>query len=173
MAEARGRALPVSAKVAFGTQCGGGNDARSIQGRHNGKYQPGAIFCFRLASSHLKTCLRIRPTRGRKNWSVNVRKTPWSSKNWTTMSWLVRIIAMWLPFNRRKLTMIALPAGVVIESIVPSGASAWCQTVRIDARLSDGTVHRYFQKVCTHTGAHASAYTCFVVLVECVCKSAG
>lgn len=63
-----------------------------------------------------------------------------------------------------NLTVIALPAGVVIESIVPSGASAWCQTVRIDARLSDGTVHRYFQKVSRHTCVKPRAYTCFVVL---------
>ncbi|KAJ4294364.1 hypothetical protein N0V90_008054 [Kalmusia sp. IMI 367209] len=43
--------------------------------------------------------------------------------------------------------LAALPAGVVIEAIVPSGASEWCQTVRIDARLRNGTLRRYFKKM--------------------------
>ncbi|KAF1969195.1 hypothetical protein BU23DRAFT_582832 [Bimuria novae-zelandiae CBS 107.79] len=43
--------------------------------------------------------------------------------------------------------MTALSAGVVIDAIVPSGVSAWCQTLRIDARLPEGTIRRYFLKV--------------------------
>jgi hypothetical protein len=86
------------------------------------------------------------------------------------MCWLVSVWAIRL-LQDMKLIIVALPAGVVIESIVPSGASAWCQTVRIDARLSDGTVHRYFQKVSRRPGVYPSTHTCFAVLVLCVCRS--
>jgi hypothetical protein len=61
-----------------------------------------------------------------------------------------------------RLTMTALPAGVVIEAIVPSGVSAWCETVRIDARLGDGTLRRYFKKVCRNPERDR----CYGVLVD-------
>ena len=42
---------------------------------------------------------------------------------------------------------IDLPSGTKIISITPSGASAWVQTVRIEALHEDGTVKSYFKKV--------------------------
>ena len=41
------------------------------------------------------------------------------------------------------------PPDTKILSITPSGASAWVQTVRIDARNGDGSVKPYFMKVGT------------------------
>ncbi|KAI9710075.1 MAG: hypothetical protein M1820_002877 [Bogoriella megaspora] len=43
--------------------------------------------------------------------------------------------------------LTALPEGTGIISVVPSGASAWCETFRIDARLRDEETKSYFLKV--------------------------
>lgn len=48
------------------------------------------------------------------------------------------------------LTLVELPEGVEVVSVVPSGASAWCKTFRIDARLKDGEIKPYFMKVSLH-----------------------
>lgn len=42
---------------------------------------------------------------------------------------------------------IELPAGHTVLSIVPSGVSAWCQTIRIETKLEDGTIKKFFWKV--------------------------
>ncbi|KAL2065379.1 hypothetical protein VTL71DRAFT_3049 [Oculimacula yallundae] len=39
-----------------------------------------------------------------------------------------------------------LPEGSEVVSVVPSGASAWCRTFRIDARLKNGELKPYFMK---------------------------
>ncbi|KAH8701347.1 hypothetical protein GQ44DRAFT_778739 [Phaeosphaeriaceae sp. PMI808] len=39
-----------------------------------------------------------------------------------------------------------LPAGSEVVTIVPAGASAWCKTFRIDAKLKDGELKSYFMK---------------------------
>ena len=50
-------------------------------------------------------------------------------------------------FALMVLTFVALPEGIEIISIVPSGVSAWCKTFRIDVRLKDGEIKPYFMKV--------------------------
>ena len=42
-----------------------------------------------------------------------------------------------------------IPAGTEIIQVVPSGASAWCKTFRIDAKLENGDLKSYFMKVST------------------------
>lgn len=42
---------------------------------------------------------------------------------------------------------VDLPPGSEIVSVRPAGASAWVETVRIDVRLSDGSLKSYFKKV--------------------------
>ncbi|USP81315.1 hypothetical protein yc1106_08589 [Curvularia clavata] len=39
-----------------------------------------------------------------------------------------------------------LPEGIKILRVVPSGASAWCKTFRIDAKLENGDLQSYFMK---------------------------
>ena len=45
------------------------------------------------------------------------------------------------------LTFVELPLGVEVVSVIPSGASAWCKTFKIDARLNEGEIKPYFMKV--------------------------
>ena len=45
---------------------------------------------------------------------------------------------------------IELPNGSKVISIVPSGASPWVKTVKMNVRLTDGSTKPYFMKVsCT------------------------
>lgn len=40
-----------------------------------------------------------------------------------------------------------LPHGCKVVSVAPLGTSLWVQTVRIQTRLSDGTIKAFFKKV--------------------------
>ena len=57
---------------------------------------------------------------------------------------MVPIVLFYMPTNSK---LIALPAGIKIVSVTPSGASAWVQTVRIDTKQKDGSLKSYFKKV--------------------------
>jgi len=46
-----------------------------------------------------------------------------------------------------------MPRGIKIISILPSGASAWVHTVRIEGRLLDGTTKFFFMKAGILIGA--------------------
>jgi len=47
---------------------------------------------------------------------------------------------------------VALPDGLQIIAVIPSGASAWCETFRIDTKLADDTEKHFFIKVYTFCG---------------------
>ncbi|CAE7215502.1 Fructosamin-kin multi-domain protein [Pyrenophora teres f. teres] len=49
--------------------------------------------------------------------------------------------------------LTALPNDLEIISVIPSGASAWCETFRIDAKLADGAEKQFFYQTNPgHTG---------------------
>ena len=41
----------------------------------------------------------------------------------------------------------ALPGGGKVVATIPLGLSDYCNTTRIDMRLPDGKIHRFFEKV--------------------------
>ena len=54
---------------------------------------------------------------------------------------------------RRAHEKVEMPPGIKIISILPSGASAWVHTVRIEGRLPDGTTMLFFMKASILLGA--------------------